>query len=449
MNSYATNLFCLLARDAPHFAACGADRKATMAFLTRGNSSSLYWVPRVRPALTSSAALSVRFVDSAAEIPSGLGEAGFPAPIEGPWIYEVLETSGFGDRLIFFYALVSRKGTPVAAAPAFAMDVPMEEACPERLRKTLKAIGKLVPSILRQRTLFVGYPGSPEGIIGIVPGENRPAVLLAFQEAFESKARELGAGLIIWRSMPEGIAHDLEPLAKQDKLFRAKSLPGAVVRFKSQAKNDYFEQLTASHRGALKRNLRRSAAAVSVSVEVLQQPGPAMLREMLKLFKQTGLRAKFKSEEMGPAWFERIAALRSTYFMAMRDARTGGMVAATAFFDRKPMLVARHVGFDYSKPMSWMLYYRLWDALVDWALANGFTSIYTGPTSYAAKIQTGHELIPLFNYLWHRNAFLHAIYRAVARRLDWAALDEDLAKFFKAHPEQAVLANAPGESDAR
>lgn len=415
-----------------------------MAFLTRGNSTSFHWLP-LRPALAPGAALSVRFVNSAAEIPGGPGAAGFPAPIEGPWVYEALERSGLGNRLIFFYALVFREGAPIAAAPAFVIDVPMEEACPEKLRKTLKAIGKLVPPILYQKTLFVGYPGSPEGIVGIVPGENRPAALFALQEAFERKARELGAELIIWRSMPEGISQDLERLVKQDKLFRTKSLPGAILKLKSQSKEDYFGQLTAAHRWALKRNLRRSAEAVSVSLEVLQRPRPGMLEEMLKLFQQTGLKAKFKSEEMTYAWFEHIAALPTTYFMAMRDARTGETIAATAFFDRKPMLVARHAGFDYSKPMSWMLYYRLWDALVDWALANGFTSIYSGPTSYAAKIQTGHELIPLFNYLWHKNAFLHVIYRAVARRLDWAALDEDLAKHFKAHPEEAARAGAPGE----
>ena len=86
-----------------------------------------------------------------------------------------------------------------------------------------------------------------------------------------------------------------------------------------------------------------------------------------------------------------------------------------------------------------MLYFRLWDALVDWALSKGFTSILTGATSYSAKIETGHELIPLFNYIWHRNPVIHAIYRAVAQKLDWAKLDQGLAKFLKAHPGMKAM----------
>ncbi len=389
------------------------------------------------------AALSVTFVNSAAQMHDALGTAGYPLPLEGSWLYEVLEQSCLENQFILFYALVFQKGVPVAAAPAFVMDIPMEQACPENLLKTLKTIARFVPSILYQRTLFVGYPGAPQGTIGIVAGANRRAILLALQCALERKARDLNAELMIWREMPAEISQDLEWLTKRRRLFRTPSLPSTILKFTSQSKSGYFEQLTASHRWALKRNLKRSAAAVDVLVEVLQYPAPGLLDEMFALFRQTYLRAKMKLEEPNPAWVAKIAELPTTYFMVIREKQTGAMIAATAYFDRSPMLVARHVGFDYSKPMSWLLYYRLWDALVDWALAKGFTSIYSGPTSYIAKIQTGHELIPLFNYLWHRNVIMHAIYRTVAQSLDWAGLDEDLAKFFTAHPKEEEAHRRP------
>ncbi len=392
-----------------------------------------------------SAALSVTFVDCAALMHDALGTAGYPLPLEGPWLYEVLEQSGLENQFTLFYALVFQRGVPVAAAPAFVMDVPMEQACPENLLKTLRAIARIVPSILYQRTLFVGYPSAAQGTIGIVPGTNRRAVLLALQRAFERKAHDLNAELMIWREMPADISADLEWVTKRRRLFRTLSLPSTIVKFSSQSKSGYFDRLTGSHRCALKRNLKRSAAAVDVVVEVLQYPAPALLEEILGLFRQTYLRAKMKFEELSPAWFVKIAGLPTTYFMVMREKQTGAMIAATAYFDRSPILVARHVGFDYTRPMSWLLYYRLWDALVDWALAKGFTSIYSGPTSYVAKIQTGHELIPLFNYLWHRNGIMHAIYRTVAQRLDWAGLDEDLAKFFKAHPEEEMAHRRPSQ----
>jgi hypothetical protein len=381
-----------------------------------------------------SALLSVTFVNSVQEFPAELGTDGFPAPLEGRWLYRVLEESGLEDQFTFLYALVYERDAPVAAAPLFVMDVPMERVCPEKLLRTLKAIARVLPSVLFQRTLFVGSPGAAQGVVGMRPDTNRRAVLVALQSSLEKKARDLKAELIIWRDMPESISRDLEWLATRSRLFRAVSLPSTIVRFPSARKDDYLAQLKASRRGALKRKLKRSAALVDITTEIVQQPAPFVLDEMFGLFRQTYLRARMKFEDLDRTWFEKISELPTTYFLFLREKRTGAMIAVTACFDGGSMLVARHVGFDYGKPRSWMLYFRLWDALVDWALSKGFTSILTGATSYSAKIETGHELIPLFNYIWHRNAVIHAIYRAVAQQLDWAKLDPGLAKFLKAHP---------------
>jgi hypothetical protein len=101
-----------------------------------------------------------------------------------------------------------------------------------------------------------------------------------------------------------------------------------------------------------------------------------------------------------------------------------------------------YIGMDYSRPKDWLLFFRLWEAAVDVALSRGFTSIVSGRSSYEAKIETGHKLVPLNNYCRHSSIFLHTIYRVVAQRVDWASLDEALARFLKAHPEQAASQTA-------
>jgi hypothetical protein len=391
--------------------------------------------------------LSVSFLSSAADIPNELGTAGSPMPLEGPWLYKALEHGGLNAQFSFLYAIVWQVSKPIAAAPAYTMDVLMERVCPEKLLKTLKTIGRVLPSILHQRTLFVGSPGTAVSAIGILPGVNRRAVLFALQCALERKARDLNAELIIWRDMPGSVAKDLDWLTRRRRLFRAVSLPSTVLRFSSQRKSDYLEQLEPRWRRAYLRKLRRSASAVEVTTQVFQQPPRKVLDEMVGLFQQTALKAKVKFEELPPAWFERIAEIETTYFMVMREKQTGEMIAATGLFDRRPMLVARHVVFDYGKPRNWMLYFRLWDALVDWALCQGFSSILSGQVSYTAKMEVGHNLIPLFNYIWHRNAFMHAVYGNVARRLTWAKLDDGLAEFLKAHPEAEEEALKTSESD--
>ena len=99
------------------------------------------------------------------------------------------------------------------------------------------------------------------------------------------------------------------------------------------------------------------------------------------------------------------------------------MVAFMLFFDMGERLINMYIGMDYGRPKQWMLLFRLWEAAVDVALSRGFSSIVSGRSSYEAKIQIGHKLVPLNNYCRHRNIFLHNIYRIFAHTIHWASMD--------------------------
>jgi Acetyltransferase (GNAT) domain len=385
------------------------------------------------------AVYDVAFVNSTAEIPDELWTAGFPAPLEGRWWYEVLEQSALESQFTSLYARISRNGVPVGVAPCFVMDVPLERVTPEKLLKPLRAMAQILPSILYQRTLFVGSPSSNESTIGLLPGVDRREVLLALQIEFERKARELGVELIVWKDMPASVWPDLDWLMTRRRLFRTVGLPGTLVRFSSHRKDDYFKQLKGSRRYILKKKLKLSASQVDLAVEVFQHPTREVLDEIYGLFWQTYSRAKTRFEELNQTWFARVAELPTTHFIVLREKHTGAMIAFMLCFDCGSRLINKYVGFDYSRPKSWTLYFRLWDATVEWALAQGYTSIQSGTTAYRAKIEMGHDLVPLVNYLRHRNMLLHAIYGRIVRNLDWAKLDDDLAVFLRAHPEARAM----------
>jgi hypothetical protein len=380
----------------------------------------------------------VSFVRSAAEIPDELWAA-FPPPAEGRWFYEALEGSGL-DGFTFFYAKVSRGTAAAGFAPIFLTDVPVARAAPQKLLKPLKAIARVAPSILYQRTLFVGSPCATQAGISVLQNTKRREVLFVLQKALERRARKLNAELIVWKDMPPGIAGDLDWLARRRRLFPVLSLPGTLVRFSSQKKADYFAQLKGSRRRAFKKKLGLGAAEADLSVEVLQHPEPDAVDEMFLLFTQTYRKSKVKFEELNRAWFIKLAEAPEAHFIVLREKETGTVTAFMACLACGTSLINKHVGFDYSKPKSWMLYFRLWDAAVDWALSKGFSCIYSGQTAYRIKIETGHELIPLVNYVRHRNLLLHSIFRIVAGKLDWAGLDEGLDIFLKAHPEAGLAA---------
>jgi hypothetical protein len=107
-------------------------------------------------------------------------------------------------------------------------------------------------------------------------------------------------------------------------------------------------------------------------------------------------------------------------------------------------IINKFIGIDYRRPRDWMLYFRLWEAALDWGCAQGATSIQSGQTGYAAKIEIGHRLVPLTNYCQHRNRLLHWVFGLFGGRVTWQSLDDDLAHFLKAHPE----ADAPGRPHA-
>lgn len=386
---------------------------------------------------------SVQFVESASHIAAGLWDRCFPPPLEGRWWYETLERSELGDQFRFLYAQVTANGRPVGIAPAFVMNVPIELVVPPEILPVFRFAGRIFPSILYQRTLFIGSPCSDEGTAGLLPGVDGHEALLAIQKAMEMKARELRAPMLVWKDFPDSLAQDMRQLAEDRGLFRLVSFPGAIVDLPSGRKEDYYAAMKASRRQKLKRKLRKSAECVDVAVEILQQPRAATLDEIFALFTQTYEKATTKFERLNRKFFELISELPLAHFIVLREKASRDMIAFMLCFDLGDRLINKFIGLDYRRPKEWVLYFRLWDAAVDWALSKGFTSIQSGQTGYAPKIEIGHRLVPLTNYCRHRNFIVHAIYRAAAKSIGWHTLDSDLAAFLKAHPEAKV---ADGET---
>jgi len=380
----------------------------------------------------------VEFLEKASQIPDDLWDACFQLPGESRWWYEALEQSGFDDQFTFFYGLIKHLEWPVGIAPVFAMDMPIEQVAPQAFLRLLRLVGKIVPSVLRQRTLFVGSPILDEGRVGLISHANRRAALLALQIALEAKAGELRAPLIVWKEFPESSSADLNWLSHQRRLFRVISLPNTVVEFSSHRKEDYFSALKGSRRRKLKLKLRRSKEQVGLRVEIVQHPDAKTLDDIFGLFWQTYEKSTSKFERLNYRFFEVFAKKEATLFIILREKVTSEMIAFMLCFDMGKRLINMFIGMDYRRPKEWMLFFRLWEAAVDVALSRGFTAIVSGPSTYEAKIETGHKLIPLNNYCRHNNIFLHTIYRIVAQRVDWASLDEALARFLKAHPECAM-----------
>ena len=54
--------------------------------------------------------------------------------------------------------------------------------------------------------------------------------------------------------------------------------------------------------------------------------------------------------------------------------------------------------------------------------------IQSGQTGYRAKLDVGHELVPLNNFFRYRNPLIQIIASFLAKRISWSSLDDDLGR---------------------
>ena len=376
---------------------------------------------------------TVNWVDSESEIAPELWQAYFPAPYEGHWWYQVMERCGIQDQFTFLYAVVSDSSGTIAIAPAFVMNVPMRLVLPPAILPLANLIGHIVPSALYQRTLFIGSPCSDEGHVGMIDGVNRLAVLNSIELAMVSKAKQLQASMRVWKDFPQQYAIDFTSLNAH--LFKVVSFPGTSVELPDATKEGYLATLKSSRRNKLKKKLRLAAES-PVDVEVIQQPDSEILNELFNLFWQTYEKGGTKFERLNRKFFDLIAAETNSHFVILREQSNGKIVAFMLCFALGDQVINKFIGIDYQQPKEWFLYFKLWEAAVDWAAGIGAKSIQSGQTGYAPKIELGNQLVPLTNYCAHLNPVINWIYAKVAKTINWDTLDADLAIYLKAYPDE-------------
>ncbi len=379
--------------------------------------------------------LEINWVNSESDIPFELWERCFPPSLEGHWWYQALEHCGIQDQFTFLYGVVSDKTGPIAIAPAFLMDVPMRLVLPPALLPLVNVVGRFAPSALYQRTLFIGSPCSDEGYIGMVAGMDRLEVMHCIHQSLQHLADKYDAPMRVWKDFPQSCVQDFIDLEKSGALFPLVSFPGTVVKMPGTTRDSYLATLKASRRNKLKKKLRQALDA-PVDVEVLQSPDNETMDEVFSLFWQTYEKGGTKFERLNRKFFDLVSAQSHAYYILLRERATGDIVAFMLCFRLGDQVINKFIGIDYSRPKEWFLYFRLWDAAVEWTLSQGAKSLQSGQTGYAPKIELGHALLPLTNYCTHRNRLIHWIYARVARSVNWDTLDQDLAIYLKAYPEE-------------
>jgi predicted N-acyltransferase len=379
--------------------------------------------------------IRVEFVASFQEIEAALWQKCFPPTLEGRFWYQTLETSGLEDQFTFRYARIKTNDKAVGIVPCFIHDVPISLVAPPLVASAINFLSRFFPRVGYQRTLFVGSPCSDEGSIGLVPGVQLSAVAAAVFSAVQAEARRQKAPMIVFKDFHQEDLAAMEWLSAKGRFFPVVSYPGTVVTLTTPDKAAYFKALSSMQRHNFLKKLRRSAELLPLETSIVERPSDEVLTEIWGLFQQTYEKGKTKFERLDRRFFESIREQPEARFILQRDKTNGQLLTFMLVFCLGDRVINKFIGIDYSRSGKTYLYFRLFDAALDFAYSHGAKELQSGQTGYRAKLDLGHRLVPLFNLVRHKNPLVNAIYRTIGTRVSWRSLDNDLATFLLAHPE--------------
>ncbi|SDR32658.1 Predicted N-acyltransferase [Rhizobiales bacterium GAS113] len=375
-----------------------------------------------------SPALRVEWRNAASEIPAELWERCFPSPLEGPWLYATLEQSQLDEQFSFAYALVMRGDAVIAIAPVFTAILPISLIVPSFVDKAFRLGGRLLEPLRFQKTLFVGSPCSDEGSVGTVPGVTLADVAPTLQRAVWERARQCGAASLVWKDFPEACWPALRGIARQAGLGEAVSYPGTRILNIDGGFEAYLQRLTGNRRHNLRKKLRQSRSHVDIETEILSEVDDAVIEEVWGLFQNTYGRATTKFERLTRRFWEIVTRQPQSRLIVLRERKSRKAVAFMLVILQGRRAINKFIGIDYDLGDKAYLYFRLWEEFMRFAMSAGAQEVQSGQTGYRAKLDVGHELVPLSNFFRYRNPVIQMIASFVAKRISWNSLDENLER---------------------
>ncbi len=379
--------------------------------------------------------IQIEFVDSCKDIDRDLWDRSFPLTVEGWFWYETLESCGLEDQFKFTYALIKRDQEYVGVAPCFVHDLPMSLVAPPAVARVFEAASRVFPQAGYQRTFFVGSPCGEEGTIGLLPGCALEDVIAPLSQAITKRARQLKAVMVVFKDCLANTSPAMQKICAEQRFFLITSYPGTELRLPGTSIDDYFAALKRSRRHNFKKKLRRSKAELELETTYVKRPSDEEVTELFALFMQTYEKGKTKFEKLSVEFFKQIREAEPAWFILQRDKKSGKMVTFMLVFKLGGKLVNKYIGLDYRLGGNVFLYFRQFEAALQFAYEQKMSLFQSGQTGYRAKLDLGHDLIAMQNCCRHTNALINVVYGYLSRDITWSTLDSDLETFLAAHKE--------------
>lgn len=313
-------------------------------------------------------------------------------------LIRALEKSLWG-HLKVRYLCVEHQGETVAYTPVFiGSNMNFNALQPRLVQNGYNAMIEQLGVAAAYTAVFVGCLISDRGCIPMHPElEERSTVVKSLLQAIEQLVHEEKAQLCIIKDIHGSSPESEKVLMREAGYVQTYSLPTIRVNTDYRSFDEYLKQnMTKNGRKHARKAFRKAEGRIEIKVV---RDFADLIPMVYPLFRATFLKAKFKLEELPPAFFveSELSTRPESELVICR--RRGEIIGALLSFFSETQQLNKRIGIDYNYPDTGLIYNLLnYQGLIQ-AIERGIGTVDLGQSTYQAKIRMGGELTDQYLFI--------------------------------------------------
>jgi hypothetical protein len=308
----------------------------------------------------------------------------------------------------YLYFAVREDDRLVAVVPAFVTDYRLDTTMQGGVRRTARALARMLPRLLRIPMLSLGSPVTERCRIGFAPGSG-PEQHVAWLDAILARMEDIAAqerlGMLAVKDAP--LAEPLwQRICPRHGLRALPGLPGATLAIRWRNLDGYLDSLGAATRKDLRRKRR---AGENLRIE-WRANLDGIADDVQRLYRETRARAQFSFEELTPAYFANVLQEMPGRAYCVTYSEGERLLAFNLVLRDAECLLDKFLGMDRAAAGRYNLYHVSWLENVRYCIDEGLCVYESGQGLHREKARLGSTLHA--NALWyrHRNRFVDGLF---------------------------------------
>jgi predicted N-acyltransferase len=343
--------------------------------------------------------------------------------------YEIVEDTILPRFQHRYFVLEHPETGRTVFQPFFVLDQDLLAGTSATIQAAMTRIrGAISPRCLMARTIMVGCAAG-EGHLDTENHADGDWTMRCLKSALDVYARSINASMVVFKEFPSHYREAMRCLTEDGHYTRVPSMPMTRLRMDFKNFEEYLTtRLSKATRKDLRRKFKRAESAAPIDLQVVSDVTP-YVDEFYPLYLQVYHRSRMHFEQLTPQYLCRLGREmpdKVRFFLWRQRAKP---VAFAFVMLNGEGIYDEYLGLDYAVALELHLYFYTLRDILQWALAQGYTSYYSSALNYEPKLHLKCELLPLDLYVRHTLAPANFILRRALPWLEPTRGDASLKKF--------------------